>query len=110
MPSADTVTREQLPAAGARQPDHVLDVGDRGRQRSDRGAIDRAASDCEEHDARGCGDDLESPRRVVLVWNPIAEGVGRQAEEDRLRMRPRERADRRAGRNVQRGDHQCRFQ
>jgi hypothetical protein len=61
VPAAETVAREELPSAGLRQADDVLDVGHGGRDAADDRRVERAARPGEKEDGDRPARHLEAP-------------------------------------------------
>ena len=105
MPAADAVTREQLPSAGPRQRQDVLEVRRGGGDGADRGGAERAAGERDEEEQDGAARDLERPRRDVVVRHPVPERVQRRAGDGCAPAGAECRTGSGAGRDVQ-GDDQ----
>ena len=73
--AGDPVTREELPAAGPREPDDVLEIRCGGRDRADRRWVEEPAPERECERAADPALRLEAPRGDVLVRDPVAGGM-----------------------------------
>lgn len=105
MPAADAVAGEELPSARARQREHVLGVGERRGHPADDGRVERPSRGGEEED-RGCAaPELEAARMKILMRHAVAGDVGERSERGRAETVVCQRADERARRDVERGDH-----
>jgi hypothetical protein len=105
VPASDPVAWEELPATGPRKRQDVLQVGRSGGDGTHGRRIEWSPYECQRQHSRDAAHDLESPRRDVLVRNPVACEVEDRSEEGGSARGAGEQAADRAGRDVQRDDH-----
>ena len=101
------MAREELASTRPRQPDHVLQVRRRRRDRADRGGVERAADDHERQGAEDAAAHLEALRVDVLVRDAVAEEVKERPERRRGERGANKRAADGSRGKVERDD-QCR--
>jgi hypothetical protein len=77
------MAREELAAARAREPEDVLQVRRRCRQRTRHGRIERPAHEGQQHHGGDPGADLESAVANVLVRHPIPGQMQQEAKRKR---------------------------
>jgi hypothetical protein len=95
---------ELLPARP--EPGHdVLEVGHRGGRAAEHRGVERAADGGEHPERHEAASDLEAAVGDVLVRHPVAGDMQRRPEQKCERARACARAQRGAGRHVQRDDH-----
>jgi hypothetical protein len=103
MRTATTV--KELPAAGTERADYVLEVGRRGRNRTQSRRIERAAARSQEHEGPNPAPDLKPAAGNVLVWDAVCGQVQNRSEKEGARRRADDRAGCGTSRNVQGDDH-----
>ena len=76
---------EQLPAAGPKRGEDVLEIGRRRGEGADGRGVERPAARGQQPDTGDAARDLEAPAGDVLMRNAVAEQMRRRAEQERPR-------------------------
>ena len=103
MPATPAV--EELAAARTQPSKDVLEVGCRGRGRSECGGIERPAGDGEQSYRDYPAPDLKATVVDVLVWNPVTREMQWRTAGERNDPRVRQCTQRCTGGDMERDDH-----